>query len=168
MPPSSTRLFFALWPPAETAAALSEWARGIEGRATPAEKIHLTLAFLGGASAERANAAARKVTGRAHALPIEMARYWKHNRIVWAGPRETPRALQAFVEALHFQLFRAEFILERRPFAAHVTLVRNATPPRALPALPAVDWPVREFTLVRSTVTSQGSTYDVVARFPLA
>ena len=168
MPPSSSRLFFALWPPAETAAALAAWARGVEGRATPAEKIHLTLAFLGGASAERASVAARKVTGRVHALPIEMARYWKHNRIVWAGPRETPQALQAFVEALHFQLFRAEFILERRPFAAHVTLVRNATPPRSLPALPAVDWPVREFTLVRSTVTSQGSTYDVVARFPLA
>ena len=48
------RLFFALWPPAETAAALARWAKGLEGRAIPAEKIHLTLAFLGGVAPDRA------------------------------------------------------------------------------------------------------------------
>ena len=161
------RLFFAAWPPPETAGALAQWAGQLEGRPTPAEKIHLTLAFLGAAQADKAVSAARKVPGRAHPLPIEVAKYWKHNQIVWAGPRETPQYLKALVDALHFELFRAEFILERRPFAAHITLVRKAPAPRSLPALPAVNWPVREFTLVRSNVSSKGSTYDILERFTL-
>jgi 2'-5' RNA ligase len=162
------RLFFAAWPPPEAAAALAEWAARLDGRATPAEKIHLTLAFLGAVDADKAIAAARRVEGRVHQLPIEIAKYWKHNQIVWAGPRQIPAELKALVEALHFQLFRAEFILERRPFAAHVTLLRKASAPRSLPALPAVTWPVHDFVLARSTVSSQGSTYDILERFPLA
>jgi len=163
------RLFFALWPPPETARALADWAAALDGRAIPAQKVHLTLAFLGEAAPENAIAAARRAQAqaKAHHLPIETAKYWKHNRIVWAGPRETPADLKEMVDALHFELFRAEYILDRRPFAAHVTLVRNARPPRALPALPPVDWPVREFVLVRSSVDSKGSTYDVLERFPL-
>ncbi len=161
------RLFFAAWPPPEAAVALAAWAARLEGRATPAEKIHLTLAFLGAVDAATAIAAARGVQGRGHALPIEVAKYWKHNRIVWAGPRELPPELEALVEALHFQLFRAEFILERRPFAAHVTLLRKAAAPRSLPELPVVTWPVRDFVLARSSVSSRGSTYDILERFPL-
>lgn len=161
------RLFFAAWPPPETAGALAEWARALDGRRVPAEKIHLTLAFLGAARPDKAAAAVRRVHGRAHALPIEVAKYWKHNQIVWAGPRETPPHLAALVDALHFELYRAEFILERRPFAAHVTLVRKAPRPAELPPLPAVEWPIRDLTLVRSTVSAQGSAYDIVERFPL-
>lgn len=161
------RLFFAAWPPHETAAALAQWAGRLEGRATPAEKIHLTLAFLGAAQPDKALAAARRVQGRAHGLPIEVAKYWKHNRIVWAGPRATPPELAALADALHFELYRAGFILERRPFAAHVTLLRQAPRPAVLPPLPAVEWPIRDLTLVRSTVSAQGSAYDIVERFPL-
>ncbi len=161
------RLFFAAWPPPQTAEALARWARQFQGRPTPAEKIHLTLAFLGAAQPEKASAAARRVEGRAHALPIEVAKYWKHNQIVWAGPRETPAALKALVEALHFELYRAEFILERRPFAAHVTLLRKAPKPPLLPPLPSMDWPVREFVLASSSVSSKGSAYGILERFPL-
>lgn len=162
------RLFFALWPPPETARALADWASGLGGRAIPAEKIHLTLAFLGEAAPEKASAAAHRVQGRAHRLALETAKFWKHNRIIWAGPRETPAELKDMVDALRLELFRAEYILERRPFAAHVTLVRNARPPRGLPLLPEVDWPVREFALVRSTVDPKGSTYGILERFPLS
>jgi 2'-5' RNA ligase len=162
------RLFFAAWPPPEAAAALAQWARDLAGRAIPAEKIHLTLAFLGEAQPDKAVAAARRAQGRAHALPIEVAKYWKHNQIVWVGPRETPPELAALVDALHLQLYRAEFILERRPFAAHVTLARKARKPASLPPLPAVDWPIRELVLVSSTVSSSGSTYETLERFPLS
>lgn len=162
------RLFFAAWPPPETADALAQWARQLEGRATPADKIHLTLAFLGGVQPDKAAAAARQVRARPHGLPLEIAKYWKQNQIVWAGPRDTPPGLQALVDALHLQLYRAEFILERRPFAAHVTLLRKAPRPASLPELPELDWPVREFTLVSSSVSSKGSTYTILERFPLA
>lgn len=163
----SSRYFFAVWPPGRTAASLESWASVLEGRRTPAEKIHLTLAFLGGVLPTKALAAAGRVRGERHDLPIEKAQYWRHNRIVWAGPRETPAALKALVEALHLELYRAEYILERRPYAAHVTLARSAVPPRELPPLPKVEWPVIEFTLVSSRNSAKGSVYEVVQRFPL-
>jgi 2'-5' RNA ligase len=163
----SSRYFFAAWPPAATAAALEGWANKLEGRVTPAQQIHLTLAFLGPVAPENALEAARLLEGRAHALPVEKAQYWKHNRIVWAGPRRTPAALVALVEALHGSLRRAGYTLEDRPFAAHVTLLRSAPAPRELPPLPGVEWPVSEFTLVRSAVSNKGSAYEIVQRFPL-
>ena len=162
------RLFFALWPPPGTAAALHEWGRGLQGRATPVENIHLTLAFLGEADPAPAGAAARRVRSSRHDLPIEEARYVKRNEMIWVAPRECPAALEALVRALQLELYRDEFILERRPFAAHVTLLRKAKAPKALPPLPRVVWPVDEFVLVRSRVSARGSTYEPVARFPLS
>jgi len=164
------RLFFALWPPADAAQALARWTVSVQretgGKATGEEKIHLTLAFLGDVDPGKAIAAARRVDGEKHELPIEQARYWRENGIVWAGPRETPAALKALHERLSLELFREEFILERRPFATHVTLIRKAR--RAtLPPLPAVEWPVSEFVLVRSSLSSKGSTYEPLERFPL-
>jgi 2'-5' RNA ligase len=159
----SSRLFFALWPPPETAAALHEWARGLEGRATPAEKIHLTLAFLGGVDPTKLVAAARKVQAGAFELPVDSAKYVRGNDMVWVGPREMPEGLRVLVERLHFALYRAEFILERRAFAAHVTLVRKARKPASIAPLPKVEWPVREFTLVNSHL----SRYKVLERFVL-
>jgi 2'-5' RNA ligase len=161
------RLFFAAWPPAQTAAALQAWAEGLEGRAVARGNIHLTLAFLGEADPEKAIAAAKRVHGARHELPIEEARFWKKNQIVWVGPREAPPELDRLVRSLHLELCRAEFLLERRPFAAHVTLLRKARDARKMPPLPRVIWPVDEFLLVRSHTSATGPTYEPVARFPL-
>jgi len=161
------RLFFAAWPPPDTAAKLALWARQFEGRPTPAENIHLTLAFLGEANPDAATAAARRAEGRKHHLPLEVARYWKHNQILWAGPRETPGELQALVASLHAELRAAAFVLEDRPFSAHVTLLRKAKRLRTLPNLPALDWPIDDFVLVRSSVSSSGASYEALSRFPL-
>ena len=120
------RLFFALWPPRETALALERWAQAVDGRRTPADKIHLTLAFLGEADAGKASAAAGRVQAAGFRLPLEEARHWAHNQIVWAGPHRVPDELARLVEALQVELYKEAFILERRPFAAHVTLVRKA------------------------------------------
>jgi RNA 2',3'-cyclic 3'-phosphodiesterase len=161
------RFFFAVWPPADSARALEAWASALEGRVIPAGKIHLTLAFLGGVDPAKAIAAARRIGARPHSIPVEKAQYWKHNRIVWAGPRETPLGLKTLVDALHLELYRAEYILERRPFAAHVTLLRGAPPPRELAPLPTVEWPVSELTLVRSSTSAKGSIYEIIERFEL-
>jgi 2'-5' RNA ligase len=163
----SNRYFFAVWPPAPSATALEGWAKKLAGRVTPAEKIHLTLAFLGPVAPEKAQEAARSIEGRAHVLPIEKAQYWKHNRIVWAGPLEIPVPLGSLVAELQAALRRAGYTLEERPYAAHVTLLRSAPPPRELPPLPGVEWPVCEFTLVRSAVSNKGSAYEIVQRFTL-
>ncbi len=168
------RLFFALWPPAPAAAALERWAgetrRDTGGRVTRPQTIHLTLAFLGEVEDERlqsAIAAGHAVGGALHSLPIDEARYWEHNRVVWVGPREMPAPLGALAGALRAELLREGFALEKRPFQAHVTLIRKAHAPRALPPLPAIDWPVEAFVLVRSELSSDGSDYAFVERFAL-
>jgi len=159
---AARRLFFAAWPPAATARALADWTREAQrrcgGRATPEGNIHLTLCFLGDADPDSARAQGAAVELPGLAFRIEQARYWAHNRIVWAGPLETPAGLQALARALG----------ETRAFAAHVTLIRKARPPTALPPLPALEWPVGEFRLVRSTLGRSGPSYDVLARYPLA
>ena len=137
------------------------------GKTTDEAKIHLTLAFLGEADPRRAIAAARRVRGAAHALPIEEARYVRKNEMVWVRPRETPPALEALFDSLSMELYREEFILERRPFSAHVTLIRRARGARSLPPLPALEWPVNEFLLMRSALASSGSTYEALERFRL-
>jgi len=168
------RLFFALWPPRATAQALFDWAsaaqRACGGRVTPVRNIHLTLAFLSEiASARQPDAihAARAARGERHQLPLEQARYWPHNNIVWAGPHEVPAALAQLVSELTVNLKNGGFALESRPFAAHVTLIRRAHAAGALPALPAVEWPVREFALVRSALSARGSSYETLERIAL-
>ena len=162
------RLFFAIWPPPAAARALADWAGEVHalggGRKIPVDHIHLTLAFLGQAEPQRAVAAARRVNGTPHRLPIEHARYVNH--MVWVGPHEMPAALAGLQTRLAMELFREEFILERRPFAAHVTLIRKARG-SVLPALPAIDWPVNEFVLMSSSLSPRGPTYTHLERFSL-
>ena len=112
----------------------------------------------------------RRLQATAHKLLIEQAVYWPHNRILWVGPQRTSGPMQQLARELGKALRRAEFSLERRPFAAHVTLIRKARAPRVpstLPPLPRVDWPVDEFVLVRSLLSKEGSQYSVLERFPL-
>ena len=166
------RLFFALWPPAATARALAQWAneaqRRTGGRITDEAKIHLTLAFLGEADPARAIRAAQGIRGSIHSLPIEHARCWRDSGIVWVGPRETPPALSDLFAQLKKSLLEENIGLEKRPFAAHVTLIRKARAASNLPALPAVDWPVSEFVLVRSALSASGPAYEPLERFALS
>ena len=165
------RLFFACWPPAGTAQALARWASEVRnesgGKLTAVENIHLTLAFLGEAQPEPAIAAARKVKGSAHELPIDAARYVKRNEMVWVGPSAVPAELASLATQLREALRQRHFVLEERPFAAHITLIRKARRPASIPPLPDVHWPVEEFLLVSSKTSSNGSTYTPIERFPL-
>lgn len=165
------RLFVAVWPPAKTARALADWAREVAretgGKATAENQIHLTLAFLGEADPNKAFNAANRVRSAPHALPIDEAHYWSHNKIVWVGPKSMPAALGDLASQLQRALAEQSFVLEKRPFAAHITLLRKARPPQSLPSLPAVEWPVNEFLLVQSSVSSKGSAYKPLERFAL-
>ena len=135
---------------------------------TQADTIHLTLAFLGEVE-ERfvPNLRSLSVTGERHSLPIEEARYWPHNRIVWAGPHEIPEQLGLLAGNLRKELVARDFKAEKRPFAAHITLIRKARDPGLLAPVPSVNWPVEEIVLVRSQLAAAGPRYEVLERFAL-
>lgn len=173
MAPELRRVFFALWPDPQVADALAAIARHAHadcgGRVTGRDSIHLTLAFLGDIPAERvaaAEAAVAAVAGEAFTMPIDRLGHWKHNRILWAGCEEPPAALAALATDLGERLRGAGFTLETRPFAAHVTLLRNARC-AAVPALAeSIEWPVGEFVLIEST-PGAAVRYRPIGRWPL-
>jgi 2'-5' RNA ligase len=167
------RLFFALWPPRAASEALHRWASAVRretgGRLTRLETIHLTLAFLGDVDELVLPLLQEfRLKGESHTLPINCAHYWKHNQIVWIGPEEIPDELREIVSSLEYFLKEHRFRTEEREFAAHITLIRKARPPKALPPLPEISWPVEEVLLVRSHLSSRGSSYEVLQRYPLS
>lgn len=126
------------------------------------------MAFLGEVGAARvASLSTLSLTCERHSLPIEVARYWARNRVVWAGPRKTPGPVQALVDSLRAELRAGGFRVEDRAFAAHITLIRKAIRGNGLSPLPTVRWPVEEYVLVRSRPAAKGSDYEVIGRFPL-
>ena len=85
--PDTARVFFALWPPPESARQLADVADSFAtrsgGRATSQENIHLTLAFIGDVPVERLadlERAAREMRGEAFALTLDRFGIWRHNR----------------------------------------------------------------------------------------
>lgn len=174
------RLFFALWPTqaaadrlaAVAADAASRWG----GRPTRRDTLHLTLAFLGEVSDEdvaRLIELAKVMPAPGFAVRVDQLGHWRHNRLIWAGCREVPPALQALVTALHARLATGGFAISNaeRPFTPHVTLVRKI-PEHArfttIPTVEPIEWQSADFVLVRSRLSASGPSYESLARFALA
>jgi 2'-5' RNA ligase len=147
-----------LWPNAQVADALATAARRAHadcgGRIMGRDSVHLTLAFLGDIPADRVVAAETigdSVHGESFTLHIDRLGFWKHNHILWAGCSDTPFAMANLVRDLDEGLRGAEFSLEARTHAAHVTLLRDAH----CAVVPRMDeiivWPIGEFALIEST-----------------
>ena len=164
------RLFFALWPDDAVRAQLACWSRELRavcgGRPTRAENLHVTLAFLGNVEDARvaeAERAASEVAPRAVSLVLDQPGYWKGNRIAWAGASTVPAELNAFVAELRSALARSHIDFDSKAFVSHVTLLRDAREPQAMPALDPIEWRLDGFALVRSVTLPGGSRYEVLS-----
>lgn len=147
-----------------------DFKRTCGGRAVPVGNIHLTLVFLGNverARQPRLEALATGVNGTPFELVVEPVEYWCHNRIVWAGTRRCPEALQDLVTRLGQALAAEGVQQEKRPYVPHITLLRNARRAPAASMLRAISWPVSRFALVESVPRERGRAYEVVRDWPL-
>lgn len=183
----TARVFFALWPDAPAAEALlplaSELAAELGGKATRPETLHLTLAFVGNvpesslgdlqAVADQVSAALGRLAP-APAWCLNRLGYWPHNRVLWAGGDHFPALLATLAAQLAGPVQRLGLGPQppEQRFAPHVTLVRKALkapPPDRLAALKKapVDWPCRDFVLVRSRPAAHASAYETIGRWPL-
>lgn len=176
--PDQARVFFALWPDDRVRAGLqraaTDGARRFGGRAMLPDTLHLTLAFIGNVAVDeipKLEEAAAGVQAPAFCLTLDRLGFWDHNRILWMGSRGGVAGLAQLASDLGGRLQAAGYgtgIKAGRPFAPHVTLVRNVPEKRPeLPELPALDWDCDHFVLVRSRLAPRGSTYETIGRWPL-
>jgi 2'-5' RNA ligase len=161
-------MFFALWPDDEVRAQLERWSRELHalcgGRTTLPENLHVTLAFLGSiedARVAEVERAADAVGPRVFPLVLDQPGYWKHNRIAWAGASAVPPGLAALVSELRAALAKSQIRFDTKPFASHVTLLRDAREPPAMPALAPIEWRLAGFALVQSVTLPRGSRYEI-------
>ena len=162
------RLFFALWPDDGVRAQLAHWSRELYsacgGRAIHPENLHVTLAFLGGvedARVAQVERAAGEVAPRAARLVLDQPGYWKHNRIAWAGASIVPGELDVLVAELRSALARSQIGFDSKGYISHVTLLREAREPKAMPALEPIEWRLDGFALVQSVTLPRGSRYEI-------
>jgi RNA 2',3'-cyclic 3'-phosphodiesterase len=149
--------FFALWPDVATARALADLATRTadqcRGRATSADRIHLTLAYLGATVLDRLPALyefAQSVDVAPFVLTLDRIGCWAHNHLAWAGAEGAPDALSRLQAQLSEAAGAMGFRLDARPFVPHVTLARKLHTHFAARPMQAVAWHVDQFCLMRS------------------
>lgn len=174
----SIRVFFAIWPKDAVWRQLCDLSEKLElicgGRRTRAESIHLTLIFLGEMETSQLNAlclAANTVRGRAFNFIVKGIRYWKLNRLVYAGTGEAPMELYDLVGSLKDTLSAYGFSFDHRSFTPHITLVRKVQryvlPKSLIRLVEPIVWPVNEWILVKSEQASDRSVYTPIGRWSL-
>jgi 2'-5' RNA ligase len=170
----SQRLFFAVWPDASGRASIAslacQAARAAGGRATAADKIHLTLAFLGEQPADRVLALQRLAGGiraPAFVLTLDEIGCFRRTGITWLGASTPQSGLVALHAELRVALQTGGFPVDERPYAPHLTLARRSKTSiqRRLPE--PIVWPVSAFALVASDLGSGGPMYRTMAEWQL-
>jgi len=134
------RLFFAVELPKESSRSIVQWRAATfaeeAGRPVAAANLHLTLAFLGDVSEEKTQAL-KQMAGKIKQSPFDLklddAGHWPRSGVVWLGPKQAPRGLLQLAAILRSQAARSGCYQSSLPFHPHVTLLRHALQPVALP-----------------------------------
>jgi 2'-5' RNA ligase len=172
------RLFFALWPDADTRERFASAAAALcltdRARLVPRQNYHLTLAFIGEVTS--AQVGVLQQIGRSQrasgcTIKFDAYEHWPEPRVVVAVARERPTALVELWMRLRQDLLlhQAALKLDRlQPsLHAHVTLARKVAQAPVLQAMSPFDWEARSFSLVRSDTSAARSIYTVVDTWPL-
>ena len=164
------RIFFALWPDAETRRALvratHSAVRRSGGRATPPENLHVTLAFLGPVTEALLERVRRvpPLLSPHFELIFDRLAFWRGSRALWVSPRLVPHAMVALEANLWERLVEVGFERERRSYQPHITMARKAK--GVDDGVLAVSWLVSELALVESKPGGQHPVYDTLHVWP--
>ena len=170
------RLFFALWPTESVRLDLNQLSQvvtqtqGSVGKIISPVNWHITLAFLGNvnvATKPCLEQAAATITVPQFNLFLDQLGYWSNNHILWLGTSQTPAALAQLVTQLTTALSSCGYQPENRAFHTHITLMRKVNRIKKLPSITPIIWSIEDFCLVRSTLTTGGAHYEVLARWAL-
>ena len=135
------------------------------------DSLHLTLVFVGAVSPDQLGVlqeVAGKIRSEPFDLRLDRVGCWPHNRIVWVGCSKLPTRQHRLSDALTSGLEQAGFVLDKRPFVPHVTLVRNARCDSLPELVQPILWRVSDFVLVESFLQPSGARYRELDRWPLS
>lgn len=168
------RLFYAIFPPREVQAALSEAQeklRSYKGwRPSPPHQLHITLLFLGEQPPERLpefRHIGRRLAALVPAFEVELG------GTGYFPPTGAPRvwfvkASGEGLEPLAQGLQKALPEIVAAPFKPHLTLARKKGPaPRIGPLVMNLRFQAKAVCLVESKLACSGSQYHVLEQFPL-
>lgn len=175
------RLFIAIPFPAEVVTALTSLQKGLPGaRWVPAAQMHLTLRFLGDVDETGIPLLQRSLAMIMHPpFPLTVTGCGCFPprgipRVIWAGVAPSPPLLEV-ARLVEEGVIAAGLPAEGRPFSPHITLARlpSAAPGEVWRYLEEYrgfnlpPFPVSEFILYASQLTSGGAVHVPVATFPL-
>lgn len=163
----SARLFIAAWPGAGVRSALAvatgRWTADARAAPVPADRLHLTLHFLGDVARERMPA-----LRAALALPFAPFTLTLSRPARWSGgiavlePARIPPAMAHLHAALGAALQGQGLAPDGRPWRPHVTLARRAAAATLPARWAAPRWRVGGYALVES---SPATGYAVLQRY---
>ncbi len=129
--------------------------------------LHLTLAFIGEIDDAKARLVAARLaqhTWQPSLWRVDRIGVFDRARVLWAGSGDEPE-LAAIAARVRTLLDELQVRYDRKPFAPHVTLLRNL--PRSASGTaegidPPVDWPVQRPVLLQSTHDETGTRYTAL------
>lgn len=140
------------------------------GRRLADADLHLTLVFLGKVGADQRamlTMRAASLDVRPFTLMLDRCGWWPHNGVLWLAPAMIPEALRGLQKELTVYSGECGLEIDARDYSPHLSLYRDVKrAPEILP-LPAIRWPVKDFTLVRSDTRPDGAHYTVLQRWRL-
>lgn len=143
------RCFVAAWPPREVTAQLDHIAATLHADAPRARRIapedlHLTLAFIGELHSSQIDPvveALRAVTVEPFDWQIDHVGTFRSARVAWVGGAPASR-LSSLADRVRGALDRLGISYDKKPFVAHVTLLRKFDAPRPLIPIEPLRWPI--------------------------
>ena len=166
------RCFIAAWPDPPTRIALAAVAQDVRqrvacGRATRIDDLHLTLAFVGNLSDEKAFAVADAVATvrfRPFIWRLDTLGFFGQAGVVWVGSARKPvKPLAALAGHARAVLDELAVDYDRRPLVPHVTLLRGVRR-FEVERVPPIVWRVDSIALYRSAPIGHAVRYARVMR----
>ncbi|MBQ7639306.1 MAG: RNA 2',3'-cyclic phosphodiesterase [Clostridia bacterium] len=141
--------------------------RGVNGRYTPPENLHMTLVFIGNAKeTEKISRALRKNPVPRTALTFDRLALFGDTLVALY---KNSAALESYVRELRKALDEEEVSFDRQAFRAHVTLCRKAAPQPEGPrfwecgsTLKSVRLPVNRVLLFESDLSGKTPVYTAL------
>ncbi len=145
-----------------------------------AEKLHLTLKFLGDIDEsqlenliEAVENAAKQISNfRLQISETGVFPSKRNARILWLGVRGDAENLQKLNKILEIECEKAGFAKEKRDFKAHLTIARLREPHKSKELVQkhlenefeAVEFETKEITIYESKLLPKGSIYSVILK----